>query len=128
MKKFMVAFTVLVVITAGVLVFLFMQKANAVRDMEIGDVDLGRVADGLYKGKEEYLGFTCYAEVSVRDHRITDVNLYEGRDSEWVEKAKAVGNKVMEKQSLQVDAVSGATITSKAMLKAIEKALTAKKE
>lgn len=128
MKKFIFAAAGLIIIIGGVLAFAFLQKAKEVRDMEIGDVDLGRVADGLYKGKEEYLGFTCYAEVSVRDHRITDVNLYENRDSEWVEKAKTVGNKVMEKQSLQVDAVSGATITSKAMLKAIEKALTAKKE
>ena len=128
MKRFLFALAGLAIITAAVLALMFLQKAGEVRDMEIGDVDLGRVADGLYKGKEEYLGFTCYAEVSVRGHRITGVKLYEDRNSEWVEKAKDVGRRVVERQSLDVDAVSGATITSKAMLKAMEKALAAKNE
>jgi uncharacterized protein with FMN-binding domain len=38
--------------------------------------------------------------------------------------AKGVARNVIDEQSLQVDAVTGATITSKAFLKAIENALT----
>ena len=128
MKRLLLALVVLGIAIAGLLAFAFMQKVNEVSGMKIGDVDPGTIEDGLYKGEEAYLGFTCYAEVSVRDHRITGIELYEDRDSEWVDKAKDVGRRVVEKQSLDVDAVSGATITSKAMLKAIEKALAARNE
>ncbi|MGB3111376.1 MAG: FMN-binding protein, partial [Candidatus Omnitrophota bacterium] len=65
-------------------------------------------------------------EVRVRDHRITDIKVFEDRESEYVEQAKGVTKNVIKEQSLKVDTVTGATITSRAILKAIENALAKK--
>lgn len=94
-----------------------------IRNMNIADIDISSVPDGTYRSSQDYLGFKCNAEVTVRRGAVTGIMLTEDRSDEWVEKAKGVGQRVIDKQSLKVDAVTGATITSKAMLKAIENAL-----
>ena len=94
---------------------------------EVREVDLTKISDGTYKGKSRYYGmFTCEVEVEVKDRRITDIKVFEDRESEYVEAAKGVTKNVIRKQSLKVDTITGATVTSNAILKAIENALTKK--
>jgi len=62
-------------------------------------------------------------EVDVASGVIADVRIIEhqnGRGSS----AEAVARKVVESQSLEVDAISGATISSNTILKAVENALS----
>ena len=122
-KKAIFVIAAAVVIPAVIMGAGIIHSVLSVRNMEISEADISSLPDGVYRGREDYLGFTCNAEVTVRGHRIEDVKLSEDRTDAWVEKAKGVGAEVVKKQSLKVDAVTGATITSKAMLKAIEKAL-----
>ncbi|MEA3488959.1 MAG: FMN-binding protein [Candidatus Omnitrophota bacterium] len=124
MKKWIISIVVLVLLGLGAFAGYMFYSEKQVMNMEIGDVDLSRVPDGEYKGKCDYMIFTCRAEVSVRNHRITGIKLFEDRDSKWVEQAKGVARDVLREQSLKVDTVTGATITSKAFLKAIRNALT----
>lgn len=108
-------------------VILAVSACFAVFGQEVKEVDLTRISDGVYKGKCRYYGmFTCEVEVEVKDHRITDIKVFEGRESEYVEAAKGVTKNVIREQSLKVDAVTGATVTSNAILRAIENALTEK--
>jgi uncharacterized protein with FMN-binding domain len=61
----------------------------------------------------------------VQEHRIQQIDVLKNREeSEYAKKAEGVVEKVLKSQSLKVDAVTGATTTSKALLKAIESALT----
>jgi len=99
------------------------KNLNALAEMKISDVDLSAVADGTYEG--EYSAFPVIAEVSVtvKDHKITRIDLikhFNGQGSA----AEAIPGKVVEAQSLQVDAISGATHSSKVILLAIRDALT----
>ena len=117
--------TAVIVAAASLAVFaaFAVYSAKEIRSMDVEEIDLSRVPDGVYKGEQDYFGFTCRVEVTVKDHRMVDVKVYEDRESEYVEKAKDVAQNVLREQSLKVDTVTGATVTSKAILKAIENAL-----
>jgi len=54
---------------------------------------------------------------------ISDIILLSNTKSEYGEKAAAIKDRIIEAQSLQVDVISGATISSKSLIKAVEKAL-----
>jgi uncharacterized protein with FMN-binding domain len=95
-----------------------------VRKMAINDIPLSDIIDGTFRGDFNYGDFTYEVEVIVQEHVIKDIKILENRqDSEYARKATAVVNNVLKAQSLNVDVVTGATTTSKALLKAIENAL-----
>jgi len=94
-----------------------------VRNAEIRDIDLSKVADGSYVGEFSYSNTTCRVEVVVGNHRIEAVNILENGSTDYAKKAEGVVEKVIAGQKTNVDAVSGATTTSKALLKAVEAAL-----
>ena len=89
----------------------------------VGDVDLSGLADETYRGRHEF-NFTYVVDVTVRDFSIADIRIIANRDSKYAVRAGAVLQRVVDRQTPNVDAVSGATTTSKCLLKAIENALT----
>ena len=92
-------------------------------ELVIRDVDLQNIADGVYAGSFKGGRFSNSLAVTVRDHTIVDIKrLKPSMPQEYVR--QKIYAKVMEKQSLQIDTVSGATVTTLATLKAIENALS----
>ena len=61
-------------------------------------------------------------KVKIQDHKITDVEVIEHKES-YMEQARQIAERVCDEQSLNVDAISGATLTSDTVKKAIENAL-----
>lgn len=61
-------------------------------------------------------------EVSVTEHKITGIKIIE-HENGLGSKAEKIVDDVISRQSLEVDAVSGATVSSKCIIKAIENAL-----
>jgi len=96
---------------------------NEVRNAKIMDIDLSKVADGSYVGEFSYSRTTCKVEVVVAGHRIETINIMENGSTDYAKKAEAVTEKVIAEQKTNVDVVSGATTTSKALLKAVVAAL-----
>jgi uncharacterized protein with FMN-binding domain len=88
----------------------------------IETVDLQKIKDGTYEG--EYKNFPVIAVVSikVKNHKITEIEIIKHREGKG-EKAEAIIEDVIRAQSLDVDTISGATRSSKCILKAIENAL-----
>ncbi|MCF0131862.1 MAG: flavocytochrome c [Pseudobutyrivibrio sp.] len=89
------------------------------------NVNLSGVKDGVYTGEAQGFGGSVVATVTISGGKITDIQVTgdsetEGLGSVAVEKIPA---KVLASNSLQVDAVSGATISSNAVLDAITAAL-----
>ena len=99
---------------------------QAVEEIAIGDVDLSTIPDGTYSGSHEAVWVGATVEVTVKDHRITEIKL-DHRHGQG-EAAEVITEHVIEAQSLQVDMISGVTSSSKVILKAIEKALLSAKE
>jgi uncharacterized protein with FMN-binding domain len=98
----------------------FIEEINK---LTILDVDLSQVADGVYEGAQENFPVTAKVKVTVSQGKIADIAILEhghGPDHG----AEAIIPRVLEKQSLIVDAVSGSTYSSRVILKAVEKALT----
>ncbi len=94
---------------------------QAVEEITIGDVDLSTIPDGTYSGSHEAVWVGATVEMTVRDHRIIEIKL-DHRHGQG-EAAEVITDHVIEARSLQVDTISGATSSSKVILKAIEKAL-----
>lgn len=99
---------------------------QAVEEITIGEVDLSTIPDGTYTGSSEAVWVGATVEVTVKDHRITDIKL-DHRHGQG-ESAEVITDHVIEAQSLQVDTISGVTSSSKVILKAIENALLSKTE
>jgi uncharacterized protein with FMN-binding domain len=90
---------------------------------EIPDMDL--IEDGVYQGYYDLTStpIKVKLEVSVQNHQITKIDIIKHSRSPFGKKAEKIIDKIIECQSLDVDAVSGATASSKTILKAVENAL-----
>ncbi len=93
-----------------------------VADITIANVDVSKVADGTYTGKCEVLWVAAEVNVTVKNHKIEGIDLVKHKNGRGTS-AEIIPGKVVEAQSLEVDIVSGATSSSKVILKAIENAL-----
>lgn len=97
------------------------------KSLSLDEVDFGRLSDGTYIGTYEggmYKWRANRVKVTVRAGKVTDIKLLSSKEDNGKSTYHIdIYNRVMEKQSLQVDTISGATLTSKAYLKGIENAL-----
>ena len=95
------------------------------RNITVQTPDLTRVADGTYRGFYDLSGTPVRVtlDVNVQNHRITSIEIIEHRRSPIGRRAENIIETVVERQNLEIDAVSGATASSVAILKAIENAL-----
>lgn len=91
-------------------------------ETSITDVDLSKIADGVYKGSYKVIPVEAEVKVTVEDHRITGIELVKHLNGQGAA-AEVIPDRVVGAQSLEVDIVSGATYSSKVILKAIEDAL-----
>lgn len=89
--------------------------------VQIGAVSFSELKDGTYTGSFDAKIVSATVEVVIKDGMMTDVTLLKHK-FERGKPAEAILDKVLENQSLQVDVVSGATQSSKTILKAIENA------
>lgn len=98
------------------------QAAKRGNAIAVGELDLSAAADGSYIGAYEIPPVSVRVKVTVAARQITGIEILEHANGLGAS-AEAVVEKVLENQSLAVDAVSGATVSSKCILKAIENAV-----
>ncbi|NPV80547.1 MAG: FMN-binding protein [Firmicutes bacterium] len=91
-------------------------------NLPISDVDISKIADGTYAGTYEVFPVAAEVKVTIKNHRITGIELVKHRHGRGAP-AGIIPSKVVEAQTLNVDMVTGATYSSKVILKAIENAL-----
>ena len=102
------------------------EKALAkIKAVKINEVNLSQLNDGQYKGFYEFDGITTLkakVQVLVTNNKIVDIKILEHNNLLGGD-AEKLPQKIIEKQSLKVDTISGATFSSKVILKAVENAL-----
>jgi len=91
--------------------------------MDIHNVDISNIRDGEYVGSFSYGGFEYRVKTIVNSHRIMDIEILQNRNTKHAERAEGVVAEIIKKQTPAVDAISGATTTSKAIMKAVENSL-----
>jgi uncharacterized protein with FMN-binding domain len=101
------------------------EEVEQIKNMDISYVDPATVPDGEYTGEFPFRQRYLYrVKVTVKSGRIADIQVLEnGTENEYAEKGLGVIPRILQEQSPKVDAVSGATVTSKALMKCVEKAL-----
>lgn len=120
--------TVVGLVLGGGLIFTAGERKEA-KNLPIAIVDFKKLNDGTYIGEYEggmYKWRANKVQVTVSSGSVTDIKKLGEKKAECGEKPELTGelfNRVIEAQSLQVDTVSGATLTSKAYLKSVEDAL-----
>lgn len=88
----------------------------------IGAIDLSSTPNGTYSGSYASFPVSVTLEVTILDHEITKITILK-HDNGQGKPAEAITEDVIKAQSLQVDVISGATYSSKVILKALENAL-----
>ncbi|NLF52022.1 MAG: FMN-binding protein [Leptolinea sp.] len=103
------------------------QEHQEARSLPLDRVDFGDLKDGVYHGHYEggmYRWRRNDCEVTVASGKVADIKLVTSSDPGMENMdPKMLYDRVIKEQSLQVDTISGATLTSKAYLQAVENAL-----
>lgn len=114
--------------SGGVLGWSYVAKEHAeARSVSIGDIDFSSLPSGTFTGEYEggmYKWRANRVKVTIDSGMVTNIELMSSTDpgdenSDYTQ----LYRRVLDAQSLQVDAISGATLTSRAYLKGIENAL-----
>lgn len=111
---------ILIIAGAG---FFITRGLSAGSKLVINNVNLSSLRDGEYIGKYKGGRWTNEVKVTVKDNKITDIKIEKDVLIPKAELTQELISNVIEAQSLDIDVVSGSTVTTKAYLKAIEIAL-----
>jgi uncharacterized protein with FMN-binding domain len=102
------------------------EEHKEAKNLPIAAIDFKNLDDGAYIG--EYEGGmkkwrTNKVQVTVSSGKVNEIKVLEQNYKLESEFTGKLYDRVIEAQSLQVDVISGATLTSKACLKSVENAL-----
>ena len=95
---------------------------NDVNSITVSNLNMANITDGIYVGKYSITPVYVEVEVTVTEHKITNIKIIE-HENGLGGKVEKIVDDVISRQSLEVDAVSGATVSSKCIIKTIENAL-----
>jgi uncharacterized protein with FMN-binding domain len=103
------------------------QEHREARALPLDAVDFSKLDDGIYHGAYAggmYKWRVNACDVTVTDGKVRDIQLVVSQDPGGKNtQHEALYERVIAAQSLQVDTISGATLTSKAYLQCVENAL-----
>ncbi len=110
---------VLLLIIVGGGYFAASRGLSEMQDIVINDVSPDQITDGVYTGEFNRYRWAYRVEVTVQGGKIVDIQFDNGGTLE-----KELTERIIASQSLDVDINTGATVNSKAFLKAVEAALS----
>lgn len=127
-KRQVIIMAVLVIVIIGVIIGIMAVKSymnnftQTISEITIYNVDLSKVSDGTYSGSYKAFPVAAKVKVTVKGHKITGIDLVKHENGQGTA-AEVIPEHVVEAQTLDVDIITGATASSKVILKAIENAL-----
>lgn len=98
------------------------QQLTFFRNLPVTEANLENIPDGDYQANVDY-GFDYQVMVKVQNHVIIDIAILKNRNSIYAQLAELVRQRILDEQRVDVAAVTGATTTSKVLIKAVEVAL-----
>lgn len=122
--KTILVLSIVLVLVGGSGIFYLTRGLEKMIGLDIKSIDTSLLEDGVYKGKFDYGRWTNELSIKIKDHRITNIEVVRDVRFAKPEVSKELFQRVIEMQNTTVNAVSGATVTSKAYLKSIEHALS----
>ena len=124
---FIVSLASVVMIKSSIFAFEKNQRLSAVKEQKIlhSKVRISKdLKDGQYEASSEGYGGLLTVRISIENGKLTDIKIISHNETEeYFKKALAVIDEILKKGSVNVDSVSGATISSNAIKDAVAKAL-----
>lgn len=119
-----VALIVLALISCGIFTYKMkvMNQSIMYDHSQINEIDLSGVEDGIYKAGNKYFVAGVNLSVSVKEGRIEKI-IVNNQDCGKGYEALETIDRIIEDQKFKVDAVTGATASSRIIMLAVEKAL-----
>lgn len=128
-KKTSIIVLSIVLIVLAFIVILFINIVSELKNgeqtlakMTFTDINISSIKEGTYTGEFKAGLVFVKVKTTIKDKKITDIKLVEhknGKDSA----AESIISDIIAKQTTDVDMISGATISSKVIRKAIENSL-----
>lgn len=89
-------------------------------------LDFGSLNEGTYIGTSIGFGGSIHVEAKIEEGKIVEINAVNHRETSgyFEEPFKTISRKIIKSQSLDVDAISGATATSRGFINAIKVAIS----
>ncbi|MGI5970992.1 MAG: FMN-binding protein [Oscillospiraceae bacterium] len=122
-KMILIVLAVFAAVAAGAALYIS-HGLDAGSKVDISAVDPSKLSDGIYFGSYKAGRWSNEVSVTIKDRKISDIEIIKDVSFAMEGLSDEVFNRVIEKQNTTIDAVSGATVTCKAYLKAIENALS----
>ncbi|WOO35834.1 FMN-binding protein [Anaerocolumna sp. AGMB13020] len=122
MKKIGLILLILGVIVLGLYISLVNSSKKSLTDMEYEEVDMSKVADGVYFGEVDAGLVYVKVSVTIKDNKIINIRILKHKNG-LGGKAESIVTEMLQQNSYNVDAVSGATLSSEAIKSAVSKAL-----
>ena len=124
---FIVSLASVVMIKSSIFAFEKNQRLSAIKEKNIlhSKVRISKdLKDGQYEASSEGYGGLLTVRISIENGKLTDIKIISHNETEeYFKKALAVIDEILKKGSVNVDSVSGATISSNAIKEAVAKAL-----
>ena len=126
MKKLFKTFLTIVIIFALVIIFTFavvsIRMTGQVKAFDKTNINLSQVADGVYTGHSETDLVKVDVRVTVADGRIEDIEILKHECGKG-HPADVIVSDMIKDNTVDVDAVSGATMSSEVIKDAVRDAL-----
>lgn len=127
MKKIIIIVATIVIIIAIAIFSVYMKNVDTykekVENIVITEPKLNNISDGSYIGECNVDFIKAKVEVEIEDHKFKNITLLKHENGKG-SKAEVIPQKVIDAQCLKVDTITGATNSSKVILKAISNALS----
>lgn len=122
LKVVLVLFVAFLLIGVGGVSYLN-RGLEAGMSIALEEVDLSSLDDGIYTGQYNAGRFSNEVKVEVKDKKIASISLVDDVLFSKPEVTRELIDKIVETQRIDVDVITGSTVTCNAYLKAIEDAL-----
>ena len=122
LKRITIGVVATVALLFGVYGIMVAAYKNKVKNTTIENITLEAIPDGTYVGYYNLHLVDAKVRVRVQNGRIAGIELLKHRHSEG-HSGEAIVARILDEQKVVVDAISGATGSSKAIMKATEIAL-----
>lgn len=126
MPRWINIFLVMTMICLLTSCFSLSREHEEARNVEIRNIDFKKLVNGSYLGVYKggmYKWRENEVQVMVISGKVSEIALLSSKENRTPEFTEELFHRVIENQSLQVDVISGASLTTKALLKSIENAL-----
>ena len=130
-KGFVIVVLVAILLIGAVILAIYITNLNdyrsRIQNMQFSNIDIASIPDGTYTGESDANLVYAKVEVVVLDGTLVSIDLLR-HDNGRGDSAEQIIDDMIEQQALDVDAISGATSSSKVIRKAIENALTGNRD